>query len=286
MYLGNSDGRQPFIAGLIEHNLVRDTIGYNVQIKHQLPWPGDKVDLPQGRTATIIRHNVFGKGRNSSTGRMARPNLLVGDVPSTGPGSEKPLRDLRQPVPSESFRGAVPGRGQPRALCERVREPCGSGNRHPAAQRCRARRAGLRQHDRRRPTPASSIERGSAANVQRVDANVVFADPPIVAPKPVRERRRRLRGRGAPPRRPARAPGKLDLSPRPGMVRGPMIDVGEWRSFTDWDRDFDGRPRNWTLRGAYARERGRLGLVAATRAQAHARKDRLAGTGSSSQTAL
>ena len=40
------------------------------------------------------------------------------------------------------------------------------------------------------------------------------------------------------------------------MVRGPVIDVREWRSFTEWDRDFDGRPRDWTHRGAYARERG------------------------------
>jgi hypothetical protein len=37
MYLGNSDGTNPFVAGVIERNVVRDTIGYNVQIKHQAP---------------------------------------------------------------------------------------------------------------------------------------------------------------------------------------------------------------------------------------------------------
>jgi hypothetical protein len=35
MYLGKSDGGNPFVAGLIERNVIRDTIGYNLQIKHQ-----------------------------------------------------------------------------------------------------------------------------------------------------------------------------------------------------------------------------------------------------------
>jgi len=47
MYLGNSDGRNPFVAGIIERNLVRDTLGYNVQIKHQVAWP-ELPGLPRG----------------------------------------------------------------------------------------------------------------------------------------------------------------------------------------------------------------------------------------------
>ena len=85
MYLGNSDGTNPFIAGVIERNVVRDTIGYNVQIKHQIPWPNIS-GLPTGKTSTLVRHNVFTKGSNSSTGSLARPNLLIGDVPQAGPG--------------------------------------------------------------------------------------------------------------------------------------------------------------------------------------------------------
>ena len=48
MYLGNSDGANPFVAGVIERNVVRDTIGYNLQIKHQAPWPGIS-GCPRGR---------------------------------------------------------------------------------------------------------------------------------------------------------------------------------------------------------------------------------------------
>ena len=85
LYLGNSDGRAPFIAGLIEHNLVIDTRGYNLQIKHQLArsvLPG----MPEGNNATIIRHNVFSKA-NGGSKDVARPNILVGHWPLTGAGA-------------------------------------------------------------------------------------------------------------------------------------------------------------------------------------------------------
>lgn len=86
MYLGNSDGNAPFVAGLIEGNVVTDTIGYNLQIKHQNPRPRD-VGLPDGPSLTVIRRNVFSKARNGSTGDMARPNVLVGHLPPEGPGA-------------------------------------------------------------------------------------------------------------------------------------------------------------------------------------------------------
>lgn len=85
LYLGNSDGRAPFIAGLIEHNLVVDTQGYNLQIKHQLARPV-LPGMPEGNNATIIRHNVFSKA-NGGSKDVARPNILVGHWPLTGAGA-------------------------------------------------------------------------------------------------------------------------------------------------------------------------------------------------------
>jgi hypothetical protein len=84
-YLGSSDGSAPFIAGLIEDNLVVDTIGYNLQIKHQVeraPVPG----APTEQSVTILRNNVFVKSRNASTGESARPNVLLGHFPLRGTG--------------------------------------------------------------------------------------------------------------------------------------------------------------------------------------------------------
>ena len=86
IYLGNSDGTRPFINGVIENNLIKNTIGYNMEIKHQ----NDNNRLIAGMTLngkTIIRHNVFSKANNSSSGGSARPNLLVGNFPDTGDGS-------------------------------------------------------------------------------------------------------------------------------------------------------------------------------------------------------
>ena len=87
MYLGSSDGRFPFVRGVIEHNLILDTIGYNLQIKHQIRRP-DVPGLPTADGTTVIRGNVFVKGDRSSLGRMARPNVLVGHFPASGPGVE------------------------------------------------------------------------------------------------------------------------------------------------------------------------------------------------------
>jgi hypothetical protein len=86
MYFGNSDGSAPFVGGTIEHNLVVDSIGYNLQIKHQNPRPTD-AGLPEGRSVTVIRHNVFSKARGASAGELARPNVLVGHAPLSGAGS-------------------------------------------------------------------------------------------------------------------------------------------------------------------------------------------------------
>ncbi len=87
MYLGNSDGTKPFVNGIIEYNFIANTIGYNIEIKHQIN--GQRELLPETsiNAKTIIRHNVFTKNETSSTGDNARPNLLVGGFPTAGWGS-------------------------------------------------------------------------------------------------------------------------------------------------------------------------------------------------------
>ncbi len=87
MYLGDSDGSAPFVAGLIEGNVILDTIGYNLQIKQQHTRP-ELAELPTGDQTTVIRGNVFSKARHASEGTYARPNLLLGHLPPVGPGSE------------------------------------------------------------------------------------------------------------------------------------------------------------------------------------------------------
>jgi hypothetical protein len=83
MYLGDSDGSDAFVGGVIEGNWIGRTLGYNLQIKHQLTRPVDAAD----RHDTVIRYNVFSK-QDALPGPQARPNVLLGHVPLTGAGSE------------------------------------------------------------------------------------------------------------------------------------------------------------------------------------------------------
>ena len=87
MYLGDSDGSAPFINGLIEGNHIEDTLGYNMQIKHQEPRPV-LAGMPQGPSVTVIRNNVFSKLTGGGEGSRARPNVLVGHWPLEGAGAD------------------------------------------------------------------------------------------------------------------------------------------------------------------------------------------------------
>lgn len=86
IYLGNSDGSAPFVRGVVENNLVVGTRGYSMQIKHQRGWP-ELVDVASGSGETIIRYNTFVKDQRSSTGELARPNVLLGHWPLSGRGA-------------------------------------------------------------------------------------------------------------------------------------------------------------------------------------------------------
>lgn len=86
IYLGSSDGSAPFIAGLIEYNLITQTLGYNLQIKHQQPRP-NLAGMPAGDQVTTIRHNVFSKADPPRNPSSPRPNVLLGHWPLMGRGA-------------------------------------------------------------------------------------------------------------------------------------------------------------------------------------------------------
>ena len=86
LYLGNSDGSTPFVAGVIENNVVEYPTGYCMQIKHQNSFSAMD-DMPPGPNRTIIRGNAFLKDdRDSPDGD--RPNLLIGGFPDDGYGTD------------------------------------------------------------------------------------------------------------------------------------------------------------------------------------------------------
>jgi hypothetical protein len=68
MYFGNSDGNHPFWGGLIENNLIMNTIGYNLQIKHQNPRPR----LPGMPLEWPVPRRILGRGTQSALEPCAR----------------------------------------------------------------------------------------------------------------------------------------------------------------------------------------------------------------------
>jgi MYXO-CTERM domain-containing protein len=88
LYLGNSNYAEPFVGGVIEYNLVRNTIGYNMQIKNQNVWPMHPALTNVEDSRTIIRHNVFIKDDAPSPDGV-RPNVFLGGPPPSGEGSSR-----------------------------------------------------------------------------------------------------------------------------------------------------------------------------------------------------
>lgn len=248
MYFGNSDGRHPFVAGLIEHNVIRDTIGYNIQIKHQLPRP-EGIGLPAHPSRTVIRHNVFVKSHGSATGPMARPNLLVGHFPATGPGSDdlyeiygnffyrNPTEALFQGEGNIAFYANVmfndagpavniqPHHDVPKSITI-------FGNTVVASE------SGIR------------VSGGAADFVQRVFGNAVFAADPLAGGRLADNVTGSYASAAALLAAPHGPLARFDARPKAGALRGAPIDATPAAGFTDFDRDFDGRLRDWTVRGA------------------------------------
>jgi hypothetical protein len=250
MYLGNSDGTAPFIAGMIEHNLVRDTRGYNLQIKHQNSRP-ELPGMPTGPSITVIRHNVFSKANGAAIAGLARPNVLVGHFPQAGPGAndlyliygnffyENPTEALFQGEGNIAFYSNVlvnmsgpavhiqPHKGRPQSV-------------DVFGNTVLARETGI------------LVTGGDPERRQRVFANLIFAGAPLPGGKvaenvigEVREASRWLRD-------PFVELGRLDLAPRDTSA----LRISKWPSlpqkYADAGKDFDGRARMDGVAGAYS----------------------------------
>lgn len=250
MYLGNSDGTSPFIAGLIENNTIRDTIGYNVQIKHQGIRP-DVAGLPSEPSVTILRHNLFSKSGNSVRGSDARPNVLLGHFPPSGPGVDDVyLVYGNRWLDNSSRECLLQGEGNIAMYNNLLINRFGSAiciQPHNAVPRdihvfhntVVAAGAGIR------------VRGGDPAHEQRVDGNAIFAAEPLVA---ARQSANVTQGFRAAPEYltdPFADDGNMNLRPKGAMLAGEPIELRLSTRWLDADRDFDGRSRDGRTRGAF-----------------------------------
>lgn len=260
MYLGNSDGTRPFVNGLIEYNYIAGTVGYNLQIKHQLnnvrdAFPGTAVD---GKTT--IRYNVFTKDpASSSTGGNARPNLLVGGFPLTGWGS----RDYYEIYGNFFYNNPV------EALFQ------GTGNVqlyhnvfvnhfNPADYRAVyiTPQNGVSPQDVRvfhntvwaaNATGGIRLVSPNPAYHQYCYGNAVFAASPITNFTDSQDNvTDTYANAGQYVLSASTDIAALDLYPKSGQLTGLPTASAAFQGLTDWDRDFNGAYYDWTFRGAYS----------------------------------
>src|ERR1700739_3457881 len=223
IYVGDSDGSSPFVAGTIEYTLVLNPLGYCLEIKRQQGRP-DLVGMPLEPQSTIIRNNVFIKDDHPSPDGD-RPNLLVGGFPDIGSGS----RDLYQ------IYGNLLVHNPREALFQGSGRISFHDNILVGGQSAGA---VFRDHDLPLKlahvfnntiySPQIGIDFGSVAREgQAVVGNLIFAQTPIIGldiPDAAN-----LVARPADAGNYVRAPvsqlGALDFYPLPGRVTGPSLDL-------------------------------------------------------------
>lgn len=253
LYLGNSDGSSPFVAGIIEGNLVMDTIGYNMQIKWQDTWPA-VTGMPTGPTTTIIRDNVFIKtDRASPSGD--RPNLLVGGFPSTGSGSENRYEIYGNFFFHNPRESLVQASGRVTIHDNVFVDVTGTA-------------LSLQNHDLplrqayvynntiysagRGISLSGAIDQGAWAV-----GNLVFSSNPITGSWT--DERDNMTDAVDQAHlyvsNPSLVLGEMDFYPLTGQCQGAAMDLAAFASDTDYDRDFNYTSKgSFTFRGAYAGE--------------------------------
>lgn len=252
MYLGNSDGTDPFVNGLIENNLFYDTIGYNTQIKWQLP-RGDVPGAPSGPSTTIVRHNVFIKtDRPSPDGD--RPNLLVGGFPESGPGSDDRYEIYGNLFVHNPREALLQASGRVTIHDNVFVDVAGNAvvvQNHDLP---------LREafvYDNTIYAAGTGVRVGAATDRTVVVGNLIFADTAIGGSPDVMTDNLTdtVANAGDHVAMPSTMLGAMDFYPLPGAATGSAIDLSPFAGDTDRDLDFNCSPKgDATFRGAYAGE--------------------------------
>ncbi len=256
MYLGNSDGTEAFIGGLIEGNLYRHTLGYNMEIKQQVDrQQNDVPQVPTDVRTTIIRNNVFLKENNPSPDG-ARPNLLVDGFPDSGPGSQDHYEIYGNFFFHNDDDALLQATGR-----VHVHDNIFVDSKHQAIHFMN--HAGKTVIDAIAYNntiygTAQGISFGAApSGVSLVAANAIFSPSPLggTITNEHDDISDSVANAGNYVVNPGLALGQMDFYPKTGSaLHGAAIDLSSVNSDTDYDRDFNGTQKDFTYRGAYQGE--------------------------------
>ena len=182
---------------------------------------------------------------------MARPNLLVGHWPPSGPGADDTYAIYGNFFYQNPTEALFQGEGNVAFYSNVLVNSSGDAiNVQPHNDVPR------RIHVFRNTVLAANhgirVSGGHPDHVQRVTANAVFARTPVAGGE------QRLNVVGTPAQaveylaHPLAPPGQLDLSPRPGRLATAPFDAPEVEGVPDAGRDFDGRVYKSPVAGAYS----------------------------------
>ena len=252
LYLGRSDGAGPFINGLLEHNFIAATMGYNAQIKHQNVrdrLPG----MPTAPQQTIIRYNVFSKAERASSGAQARPNLLLGHWPPQGPGEHDRYLVYANLFYENPHERLFQGEGHLALYNNLFINRRGEGLivlRHNHVPK----NISILQNTVVAAGFGIRIDQPDRDYQQHVVGNAVFAEQPLVLPRRVEQHGNytaELAAANSLLVNPDAGLAALDLYPR-GYALQSRDDPGWMVDLPDLDRDYNHRPRQPGWYGAYA----------------------------------
>lgn len=251
MYLGDSDGSAPFVAGVIERNVVVDAIGYDLQIKHQIS-RRDIPGMPAGPSMTIIRHNVFAKA-DSVASEAPRPSVLVGHFPLAGPGAEDDYAVYGNFFYQNRNESLFQGEGNVALYDNLFVNDYGDAIRIQPHNDIPRRIVVAFNTVVAKGAGVSLMQKeGAPSYPQSVRANVVFAGVPIRGGQQSGNLAASMAAADEFLARPFAALGELDLYPRRGWPRMKSTKSALSAAFPDGARDFNGRPRLPGTLGAYS----------------------------------
>lgn len=254
-YLGNSDGTRAFIGGLIEGNLFKKTLGYSMQIKHQLHrQESDVPSVPKEPRVTVIRHNVFIKSDLPSPDG-ARPNLLADGFPDSGPGSTDHYEIYGNFFFHNESDALFQGNGRIH-FHDNVLVDSKYAAVHLVDHSGKTLIDALVYNNTIYDT-ASGISIGGTPSGQLwVAGNAIFSPQPLSGASGALENVTAAVSEAATyVNQPSKTLGQMDFFPKAGSpLKGSGLDLSKAAADADYDRDFNGTQKDFSYRGAYQGE--------------------------------
>jgi hypothetical protein len=250
LHLGSAAGDQPFVAGVIEYNLVLDSVAANLKIERQLTRPTD-IGLPDTIAHTIIRHNVFARRDAPASGELPQASVQLDGTPNASAEDlyemygnflyRNPSAPLLQAVGALAVHDNLFVNPEGDAIDIDAQEN-GARNVTVYHNTILASGTGLR------------ISGEDAAHPARVIANISFAAIPIFGPHHASNVTGAYESAGDSLNAPFAPPGSLDLLPKTARLASAATDLTAFAAFTDGTKDFNGVTRNGWHPGAYEGE--------------------------------